>query len=414
MLRSMFSGVSGLRSHQTMMDVIGNNIANVNTAGYKSSSVIFQDLLSQLLRGAGGAQNGIGGSNPAQVGLGVKLAAIGTNFNQGAAQLTGRSNDLSISGDGFFIIQAGAETFYTRAGALSFDTSGQLVTADGGIVQGWTATAGAINTNDSIGNLQLPLGTLLPPTITTDAEVFGNLPANATPYAAGPPESGTRIVTSTTVYDGQGLEYPISYEFLNTGPNAWTLNVRDASNAVIGTSGAGGLTFGAATGALVGPASVVVTPLGASWGGGTINLTTSGLTQYGTKRTVTPLSQNGSTMGSLQSFTIGQDGVLTGVFSNGLTQAIGQIALAGFNNPGGLEKAGSSMFRATVNSGLPQVGVTGSGGRGLLNGGTLEMSNVDLAAEFTNLIVAQRGFQANSRIISASDELLQDLVNLKR
>ncbi|MGC1512094.1 MAG: flagellar hook protein FlgE [Acidimicrobiales bacterium] len=414
MLRSMFSGVSGLRSHQTMMDVIGNNIANVNTAGYKSSSVIFQDLLSQLLRGAGGAQDGTGGSNPVQVGLGVKLAAISTNFNQGAAQLTGRSNDLSIAGDGFFIVKSDSETLYTRAGSLSFDTSGQLVAPDGGIVQGWMAQAGVINTNEAIGNLQLPLGTLLPPTRTTVAELFGNLPANATVYAAGPPESGTRIVTSTTVYDGQGLEYPVTYEFLNTGANAWTLNVRDAAAAIIGTSGAGGLTFDAATGVLVGPSNIVVTPPGASWGGGTFDLSTTGLSQFGTQRTVTPLSQNGSTMGSLQSFTIGQDGTLTGVFSNGLTQSIGQIALAGFNNPGGLEKAGNSMFRSTVNSGLAQVGITGSGGRGLLNGGTLEMSNVDLAAEFTNLIVAQRGFQANSRIISASDELLQDLVNLKR
>ncbi len=414
MLRSMFSGVSGLRSHQTMMDVIGNNISNVNTAGYKSSSVIFQDLLSQLLRGAGSPQNGVGGSNPAQVGLGVKLAGISTNFNQGAAQLTGRSNDLSISGDGFFVVQAGPETLYTRAGSLSFDTNGQLVTPDGGVVQGWTALAGVINTNDAIGNLQLPLGTLLPPTRTSLAEISGNLPANATVYAAGPPEVGTRIVTSTTVYDGQGLEYPITYEFLNTGPNAWTLNIRDSASTVIGTSGAGGLTFAPATGVLVGPTTITVTPLGASWGGNTIALSTTGLSQFGTQRTVTPLSQNGSTMGSLQSFNISQDGTLTGVFSNGLTQSIGQIALAGFNNPGGLEKAGNSMFRSTVNSGLPQVGVTGSGGRGLLNGGTLEMSNVDLAAEFTNLIVAQRGFQANSRIITASDELLQDLVNLKR
>src|SRR5947209_3361564 len=340
MLRSMFSGVSGLRSHQTMMDVIGNNIANVNTVGYKSASVVFQDLLSQTIRGAGvpdSAANGAGGTNPAQVGLGVTIAGISNNFTQGASQLTGRSTDLSIQGDGFFVVRNNGQQLYTRAGSLNFDALGRLTTADGSILQGWTADgSGAINANASVGDLSMPLGQSTAPTATGNLRLGGNLPAT-----------------------GSWGTNPIAVDFGASG---------DAQ----------------------------------------------ALRQFAGQSTVAALSQDGSALGTLQSFTIGQDGIVTGVFSNGRTRPIGQIALAGFSNASGLEKTGNSLDRASVNSGLAQVGQAGSGGRGTLSGSTLEMSNVDLAQEFTNLIIAQRGFQANSRVITASDELLQDLVNLKR
>jgi len=169
MLRSLFSGISGLRAHQQMMDVTGNNIANINTTGYKASQTTFQDTLSQLVRAAGAPQAGGGGTNPAQVGLGVRLGGIENNFSQGAAQTTGRNTDLMIQGDGFFVVQNAGQQLYTRNGSFSFDTNGQLTTSDGGLVQGWAANgAGVINTNATASPVTLPTGTLLPPTPTAN------------------------------------------------------------------------------------------------------------------------------------------------------------------------------------------------------------------------------------------------------
>lgn len=392
MLRSLFSGISGLRAHQQMMDVTGNNIANVNTTGFKSSQALFEDTLSQLLRGAGAPQGTNGGSNPAQVGLGVRLAGISTNFEQGAAQVTGRSTDLMINGDGFFVVKRNGEDLYTRAGSFSFDADGRLVDQHGAMVQGWAAVNGVINTNSTPVGVQLPIGTLLQPTATTGVTVGGNLPANTT--------STTPIVTSITSYDAQGNPITFSVSFTKTSATTWTATASDGT-----TTGAPQTITFAANGTAPTPATMTL-------GGVTVDL--SGLTNYAGASTVAALSQNGSAMGSLQAFTISPDGTLVGVFSNGLKEPLAQIAMAAFNNPPGLEKVGDSDYRSTVNSGAPQLGTAGSGGRGSLQSSALEMSNVDLAQEFTNLVIAQRGFQANSKVVTTSDELLQDLVNLKR
>jgi flagellar hook protein FlgE len=409
MLRSMFSGVSGLRSHQTMVDVIGNNIANVNTAGFKSSTVVFQDLLSQVLSGAGVPTGTAGGTNPAQIGLGVKIAGISTSFSGGASQLTGSATDLSIQGDGFFVVRQGAETLYTRAGSLGFDAAGRLVTSDGAIVQGWIAGPnGTINTNAAPVDLSMPLGQTLAPSATTSMQLGGNLDAG-TPV-------GQAVVTAITVYDQLGTPIQVSASFTRTGANAWDLAVDTDGNGTFEAVAA--LAFDSSTGALLSPNPTITMLSGTFAGPITVDLgaagTANALTQFAGETSVAAISQDGYDLGSLQSFAIGQDGVVTGVFSNGRNRPLGRIALGTFTNPMGLEKAGGSMFRPTVNSGLANIGVPGAGGRGTLLGSTLEMSNVDLAREFTNLIIAQRGFQANSRVITASDELLQDLVNLKR
>jgi flagellar hook protein FlgE len=419
MLRSMFSGVSGLRSHQTMMDVIGNNIANVNTVGYKTASVVFQDLLSQVIKGAGTATDAAGGTNPAQVGLGVKVAGVTNSFTQGASQLTGRSTDLSIQGDGFFVVRAGGQSLYTRAGSLAFDALGRVTTADGSVLQGWSADGnGTVNTNAATGDLTMPLGQTTAPTISSSVQVGGNLPADV--------PLNTQIVRPITVYDKQGTPIELSLTFERTGTNAWSVTgtmPHNTTGAPV-TVGTANLAWDpTATPPAFNPApSMTITPTGntGQFAGNTIAIDFGvggdprALQQFSGAASVETISQNGAALGSLQSFTVGQDGTVTGVFSNGRTRAIGQIGLAGFPNPVGLEKVGDSLYRATVNSGLAQLGVAGAGGRGTLSGSTLEMSNVDLAQEFTNLIVAQRGFQANSRVITASDELLQDLVNLKR
>ena len=425
MLRSMFSGVSGLRSHQTMMDVIGNNIANVNTVGYKSSSVVFQDMLSQVMNGAGVAvpgASGAGGTNPTQVGLGVQVGSITSSFAQGASQLTGKTTDLAIQGDGLLTVRQNGEQMYTRNGALNFDALGRVVTSEGGILQGWLiGTDGKINTNASVGDLIMPLGQSLPPAATGNIVLGGNL--DATPPASYP---GAEKIATITIYDAQGKAIPMQFGFKATAANTWALQPYGPDGTDTGSDPDAigspfSLTFDPATGKLTAPTTPpsFTPPAGMGQFNGPITLdlganSADGLRQYAGTSSVAAASQDGSALGALQGFTIGQDGIITGVFSNGHNRSLGQIALASFSNPAGLEKGGESMYRATGNSGLAQIGVPNTAGRGTLMGSTLEMSNVDLAQEFTNLILAQRGFQANSKVITASDELLQDLVNLKR
>lgn len=418
MLRSLFTGISGLKQHQTMMDVTGNNIANVNSAGFKSSSTVFEDTLSQMMRSAGAPQVGVGGTNPAQVGLGVRLGGITTNFSQGSTQSTGRATDLMIQGDGFFGVKQGNETLYTRNGSFSFDQDGRLVTNSGALVQGWTGTNGKIDTNGAIGGITLPTGALLPPVATANTGWKGNLPAEAT--------VGQTIIGKDQFYDTQGKAHDVSYTLTKaatTGAGTtaspyvdhWSVGVKiDGTTAA---TSAGSLDFDQATGKLIGPAAAGTPPtqsLGVTAPWGTVKIDLAKMSDYGGGSTFQPETQDGSAAGALQSFTISPDGTLVGVFTNGLKQPLAQIATANFNNPSGLEKVGGTMFRNSVNSGSPELGVPGNGGRGVLVSNSLEMSNVDLASEFTNLIVAQRGFQANSKIITASDEILGDLVNLKR
>ena len=393
MLRSLFSGISGLRSHQTMMDVTGNNIANVNTNGFKSSSTQFQDTLSQMLRAAGAPQGNTAGSNPSQVGLGVRVASVTTNFGQGSAQQTGRSLDLMINGDGFFVTQSVNETLYTRAGALTFDVNGTLITGEGYKVQGWQAdpASGAISTTGGIGEIKLPISTLMQPQATTAATFEGNLPADAA--------TGTTLPASIDVFDAQGARSTLAVTFRKDSADTWSV--------LEGTTSLGTVTF---TGGGSAHTSTPATMTSASG----VELDLAGVTGCAGTTSIKTSGQDGYQVGSLTAFTIGPDGVLTGIFSNGLKQPVAQIATATFANVAGLEKAGGSSYRTTVNSGGPRVGAPGLDDRGALSSGMLEMSNVDLAAEFTNLIIAQRGFQANSRVITSSDELLQDLVNLKR
>jgi flagellar hook protein FlgE len=427
----MFAGVSGLRAHQTMMDVIGNNIANVNTIGYKSSQVVFEDLLSQMIRGAGQPQGGVGGVNPAQVGLGVRLAGITTSFAQGASQQTGRSTDLSILGDGFFVTNRAGETRYTRLGNFAFDSDGMLVAPDGSIVQGWSAVNGVVDTNLGIGPLRMPLGQVQPPRQTGSLKLGGNLTADTAVNAT--------LTTQITVHDAQGAPTSITFSFTKTAADTWLVKaqVPDPNPAnppidLYATTDPGPpptttpgvtLAFDPISGLPTAPLPAITASLiPGSWAGATPTIAVDlgavgapdGLLQFSGANSLAALSQDGAALGSLQSFSISDNGLVSGVFSNGTTQVLGQIALATFNNPAGLQKAGDSAYLATINSGLAQVGMPGANGRGTLSSGTLEMSNVDLAQEFTNLIIAQRGFQANSRVITASDELLQDLVNLKR
>jgi flagellar hook protein FlgE len=397
MLRSLFSGISGLRSHQTMLDVTGNNIANVNTTGFKASQIQFQDTLSQMLNAASGPQDGVGGQNPAQVGLGVQVAGITTNFTQGASQLTGRSTDMMISGDGFFVVRQGTQQYYTRAGSFDFDSTGQMVLpGDGAMVQGWAADAnGVIDPSRPVGDIKVGVGTVMPAKATTRTPFSGNLQADAA-------VDKTKTV-SVKAYDALGNAREVELEFVK-GATGWTMTATDGT-ATYPATGSVALTFDAA-----GKPTFADTTF--ALGGVTVDLT--GVTGMAGVDTIAADKQDGYAAGILESFTLGSDGTINGAFSNGLKQDLGRIAMASFTNPSGLSKAGGSLFTTTVNSGDPQIGSAGTGGRGTMSSGTLEMSNVDLSTEFTQLIIAQRGFQANSRVITTSDEVLQELVNLKR
>lgn len=414
MLRSLFAGVSGMRAHQGMMDVVGNNIANVNTTGFKGSTVTFQDLLSQTVSGAGAPTEMQGGTNPAQVGLGVRMSSVTTNFSQGALQVTGKSSDVAIQGDGFFIANSNGAQVYTRAGSFNFDANGNLTTPDGAFVQGWMANATdhSINTNSPVTNLTMPPGQLIPPVNTTSIKLGNMLSAGAA--------VGATIPTSIEVYDTQGVESKIDFTWTKTAANTWTCDATDNTSTNIGNVT---IVFDPTSGEIQSttPATWTIQPTNpaANWPNpitidfGNPAKDPDALKEFGGTSSASAIKQDGSEAGTLQSFKIGNDGVITGVFSNGRSQAVGQIAMATFNNPPGLEKAGGSLYRASADSGLPQIGTAGQGGRGTLAAGSIEMSNVDLSAEFSNLIIAQRGFQANSKVITTSDDLLQTLINLK-
>jgi flagellar hook protein FlgE len=392
-----------------MLDTTSNNVANVNTAGYKASHTVFYDTLSQLLADATAAQGGNGGTNPAQIGLGVQTGTIVTDQTQGSPQQTGRTLDVMITGSGYFVVRDNDEQLYTRNGAFGLDGSGRLITASGQVVQGWLAQNGEIDTNKAVSDLRVPINTTIGAMATTAVSFAGNLPANLTPGA------DTALVRTATVYDAVGNAKDLTLTFTRNASNAahpqgtWTVlaqttgqNGTDVTNTVtldINTDGS-------------------LTPSGALALNNNddvdIAIDLSALTGYSDLTTAEVSEVDGQAAGVLRSIAIGPDGTVIGTFSNGLRQDIAQLALASFNNIDGLEKAGDSTLRATANSGAAQIGVAGNGNRGTLTGSALEMSNVDLSQEFTNMIIAQRGFQANSRVITTSDEILQELVNLKR
>jgi flagellar hook protein FlgE len=390
LLRSLYAGISGLRAEQTMLDVTSNNIANVNTVGFKSSSVQFEDTLSQLVSAAGLATTSKGGTNPSQIGLGVRVAGVTNNLVAGAQTNTGNNLDAMISGDGYFVTSSGSSTLYTRNGSFHWDSEGRLATADGSLVQGWPAVNGAVSTGTKPQSLTLPSGSVAPAKATTTATMTGNQPSDAT--------AGAKLSKDITVYAADGTTRQLSTTFTAGASGAWSYTVSDGTSTATGTLQTGGAAVTGSTTATV--------------GGVTVDL--SGVSGYAGLSTTSFSDQNGTAAGTLLAVEMGGDGTLTGRFSNGATIPIARLAIGTFTNPEGLQKAGNSTLSATLNSGAVRLGTAGSDGYGAVVSGALEASNVDLSQEFTNLIVAQRGFQANARIITTSDEILQELTQLKR
>jgi flagellar hook protein FlgE len=467
MVRSLYSGVSGLINHQTRMDVIGNNISNVNTIGYKKDRVVFQDIISQMMSGASRPEEARGGVNPKQVGLGMTVAAIDKIMTQGAIQTTGKNTDLAIMGEGFFIQQKGEQTFYTRAGNFGVDRDSFLVNpANGFRLQGWNAEtlpdgSTSINTSGQPGNITIPIGDKMEAKATASVRFKSNLNSNtAIPIDPNNPtdverSTGKVHATSIKVYDTKGNAHEMILEMNKVSENRWRVSSRmpsaiegsvrtdvtnptpdgdntfylnfDNRGALVSVEDGAGtnrdvlnqgdlavnLNFNVADGTVdaqgnpIGQQQTVRLDLGTV---GEYN----GITQFASETTTKAVDQDGYGMGYLESFQINDRGAVIGTYSNGVRKELAQVALATFVNPQGLEKAGETNFRETVNSGLANIGPAGGAGKGVIVAGSLEMSNVDLSQEFTDMIVTQRGFQANSRTITTTDTMLEEILRLKR
>ncbi len=447
MMRSLYAGVSGLQNHQVRMDVLGNNISNVNTTGFKKGRVVFQDMLSQTMSGAAKPTDEVGGINPKQVGLGMVIASIDTIHTQGSLQTTGNMTDLAIQGNGFFVERSGDKLFYTRAGNFGLDENGYLVNPSNGLkVQGWMSDEiegeTVINISAEIEDLIIPIGGKDPAKQTSIIEFASNL------------DKRTALddgwLTSFSIFDSFGREHKLQVNFTRDveTPNRWRAEVTVDQDAEVDTNTnipalgtnvfyldfdnlgvlqsvqdeAGNIlqeegdlvldiSFDVPESDLVEGAPYTQT---ITMDFGTVGSAQDSITQYAEFSSTKIIRQDGYSMGYLESFKIDQSGIIIGVYSNGTNREIGQVALATFTNPGGLEKSGENTFVVTNNSGEPNIGTSGISGKGKIIAGALEMSNVDLAEQFTDMIVTQRGFQANSRIITTSDQMLQELLTLKR
>ncbi len=402
--------LSGLDASNTALANISNNLANLNTTGYKDATVNFQDMFYNLL-----GSNGSG--DQLQVGAGASVSSINTNFSGGSVQNTGVSTDVAITGNGFFVVQNGSSSYYTRAGDFTQNANGYLVTADGYQVMGYPATNGVVNTTGGLTPIQLPMGMTSPPTATANLSLDANLNAGAA--------VGDSYNTSVTVYDSLGTAQVLNVAFTNTG-GGWSYNATLPSSAVAGATGttttvaSGTLNFDG-NGNLLSTAPIAINvpnladganPLVINW-----NLAGANgqglITQVAGTSSTSATSQDGNTSGSLTGFSIGTDGTITGAFTNG-SQVLGQVALANFANLQGLSKEGSNNYAATISSGSAVIGGPGTSSLGSLTGSALENSNVDMSTEFTNLIIAERGFQANAKSVTTFDQIAQDTINLVR
>lgn len=427
MMRALFSAIAGMKNHMSYMDVVGNNIANVNTIAFKASRVTFQDILGQTVKGASSPQGGRGGTNPAQIGLGMSLGSIDTLMAQGSLQSTGKLTDFAIQGEGFFVVSDGTRQFYTRDGAFDIGVDGGLVSPVSGLrVQGWLSDgANPIDTEQPLADIDIPFGTQISAQPTGTMTLGGNLDAGQALYSAGPPEVGV-FTTTATAYDSLGNVHSVKVDYRHTATNTWdVVAMFDDSDADLLVNNPVTVTDGT----LVFLASGLLDPSVPNNGLVTFSLPSLGtggedplvfvydvstVTQFAGESQTNVSNQDGFPAGALVSFTVSPSGEISGIYSNGSNRLIGQIALSTFVNPGGLLRQGQNLWSPTGNSGAAVLGTPNTNGRGAVQTGTLEASNVDLAQQFTGMIIASRGFQASARVTSASDEMLQDLVNLIR
>lgn len=409
MLRSLSSAVLGMRNHQTKLDVVGNNIANVNTVAYKSDAARFQDMFNQTLRGATTPMEGRGGVNPVQIGMGMELSSIDTNQAQGAITDTGRETDLAIEGNGFFVVNDGERDYYTRDGTFNRDSTGVLVNSNGLRLMGWLKEEGEeLDVSETPGEISIPLGEQMVARATSNLGFSGNLGAG----------EEDEIVYDTHVYDSLGTRHGLVFTFTKDSENQWSYEVEldDEDGTEIGSGTIGFTEAGNYDDDEDGATDIEAFTFDPGNGAAELNVMPdfSDLTQLDFSSNITAKSQDGFAPGELATFNIESTGVITGTYTNGIVREIGQVAMASFANPEGLSKMGSNLYDISGNSGGPRIGLPDTEGRGLIQSGALEMSNVDLANEFTEMITTNRAFQANTRVISTSDEVLLELINISR
>jgi flagellar hook protein FlgE len=413
-MASFSTALSALAAHSTAIDVIGNNLANLNTPGFKASVVSFHDLVTQSL-GAGLGET--------QVGFGVGVPVTLRQFSQGAIQSSGGPLDASIQGDGFFVLRGSAgQTMYTRGGNLMVDTDGHLTMATGERILGWNSDNGVLDVNLPVSDITVPVGTIKAPIATSTFSVNLNLDASAT---AGPP--ATVHSAPIEVYDSLGNSHIITAKFTKTTTaNEWDyeLSFPDSDLTAPGTTTTGTVVFssdGVMTSPAIGDPPIVLNATGLLDGASDLAITWNvfegqapRLTQFSQPSATAALSQNGSPPANLVRVGIGNGGKILAQYSNGQQVVVGQVAMATVRNPESLIASGNSTYMLSARTALPATGLPDTGGRGSILGGTVEASTVDIAREFTNLIVYQRGYQANARMITTVDELSQETINLKR
>jgi len=409
---SFSTALSGLNAESEALSVISNNLANLNTVAFKSQRPDFQDLFYQQIGSSGDG-------DPVQVGVGATVGSISSNFTQGSIESTGVPTDVAIQGNGLFVENNNGLVEYTRAGDFSVGADGQLMTSDGGQVMGYAAVDGVVSPSQTLGPLAIAAGQISPPNPTTNVQIAMNLDS-----AAG---VGATFSTPVTVIDAQGNSHVLTYNFTNTAANTWTYQITIPA-ADVGATGnpvsiaAGTLKFNG-SGVLQTPTTNVTGIDITGFADGASDLTFNWdlydssnnplVTQVATPSAASSTQQDGYSSGTLTSFNIQADGTIQGIFSNGQTLALGQIALASFPNVQGLVRNGSNNYLASLASGAANVGAPGTGGRGNISGGSLEQSNVDIATEFANLILAERGYQANAKTVTTFDEVTQTAINMQ-
>ena len=404
--------LSGLDASSAALATTANNLANLNTVGYKDQKIQFADLFYQNL-GSDGA------GDPIQQGAGVKVSSQPSDFTQGNVTSTGIDTNVAINGNGFFVVEKNGVQSYTRAGNFEVGTDNLLETVDGQKVLGYQAVNGVVNAGTGLGTLALGAGTVSPASATANVSMTSNLDATAA--------VGSTYSTQATIYDSLGASHQITFTYTKTATNTWGYSITIPAADVNGATDPTVLTTGSLTfdgnGALLSPATnpppIPIT--GFVDGANNLSFTwdmydaskNGLLTQVAAASSTASIQQDGAASGTLVNFSIGADGTISGSFSNGKTAAVGQIALASFADVQGLSRDGSNDYSPTLASGQPAIGAPTSGVLGNISGGALEQSNVDIATEFANLIVAQRSYEANARVVTTFDQVAQATIALK-
>ncbi len=399
---ALFSGLSATRAEQTCIDVASNNLANVNTTGYKAQQVTFEDAFYQTLQSGTGASGATGGTEPMQVGTGVTVASAAPVMTQGSIENTGQPLDAALDGTGLFVVQGPAGVAYTRNGSFQLDDSNTLVTTAGGLkVQGWEAVGGAVSTAGAPTNLVFPVDSTRSPKATANVQLAGNLPSGTA--------KGDTATASATVYDSLGVAHSLALTFTKTADNTWSVVSTCEGTSSTATAP---LLFGS-DGTVTSGGSTTLT---ATMPGGAAALALSidfgAATEFASGNALTVTKQDGYASASLQDISITAGGLIEGSYTDGGTMTLGQLAVASFANEGGLDRNGSSLYTASASAGLVTVGAANEDGRGNVVSQSLEMSNTDLTGSLLNLLIAERAYQAGARAITTADTLVQEAIQL--